>query len=346
MEKTKFDIPTLTVLKVIGIILFVFFLFLIRDVLVVLAVSFILSAALEPVVDKLQAKIKFPRWLGVISIYALFIAIVAVFVSLVIPVLNEQIRTLIANKNTYIGDINRMISSWPQEIQDQIKIFITSLPAEIKSWQVGGLTHRVSGIFSGIGSFVVVFVISAYVLSLKNGMNQTVSAFVPESRRDVFIKVFAEITRKMSLWFRGQLILSFTVGLATFIGLWIMHIPYALILALIAAFTELIPMVGPILGAIPAVLVALFISPIMAIIVGVFYVFVQQMENHILVPQVMKKAVGLNPVIIITSMLIGAKLFGIIGVILAVPIASSISVILKEWPAIQSGSEKEIKGGN
>jgi len=328
----KLDIPLATVFKIIGSLLLVFFLFLIRDVLVLLLISFILAAALEPAVDKLQTKFKFPRWLGALSIYALFIAVVYIFISMVAPILSEQVKSLISNKDDYIGDIQSMFSSLPQGYQGPIKDFIGNIPSEIKGWQIGGISHRVSGIFSGISSFFVVIVISAYILSLKNGMKQTISAFVPESKREVFTKIFSDITRKMSLWFRGQLLLSFTIGIVTYIGLTIMHIPYALVLAMIAAFFELIPMIGPILGAIPAILVALLISPILAIIVGVFYVFVQQLENHILVPQVMKKAVGLNPVIIISVMLIGAKLLGILGVILAVPVASSISVILKEWP--------------
>lgn len=332
----RLDISTSTMLKVVGILVFVFFLFLIRDVLIILTVSFILAAALEPVVDKLQKKFKFPRWLGALSIYALFLAILYVFIMMIVPILSEQVKTLIDNKDTYINDTQSMISSWPKEYQDQVNSFMNNIPTEIGSWQVGGISHRVSGVFSGIGSFMVILVISIYVLSLKNGMKQTVSAFVPEKRRELFIKIFGDITRKMSLWFRGQLLLSLSVGVVTFIGLSIMHIPYALVLAIIAAFTELIPMVGPVLGAIPAVIVALFISPVMALIVGIFYVFVQQLENHILVPQVMKKAVGLNPVIIISAMLIGAKLLGILGVILAVPVASAISVIIKEWPKSNS----------
>ncbi len=327
----KLDISLFLVLKIIGILLFVYFLFLIRDVLVILGISFILSAALEPVVDKLQRKFKMPRWIGVLSIYTLLVAGLYVFISMITPILNEQIRHLISNRDNYVNDMNRMISSWPVEIQDQIREAIRNIPEEIRSWGVGDISNKAFGIFSGIGSFVAILVISAYILSLKNSMKKTVSAFVPENRREQFLKVFSEITRKMSLWFRGQIVLSLTVGIVTYIGLSIMHIPYALILAIIAGFTELIPLIGPVIGAIPAVIVAFFVSPIMAIIVGAFYIFVQQLENHILVPQVMKKAVGLNPIIIISSMLIGAKLIGILGVILAVPVASSISVILKEW---------------
>lgn len=344
MDKTsiKLDVSLYTVLKVIGSLLFVYFLFLIREVLVILTISFILAAALEPVVDRLEKKLRFPRWLGALSIYGLFLAILYVFIMMVAPILSDQVATLIANRDGYISEVQSMISSWPQGYQNQVNDLINNIPTAISDWQLGGISHRVSGIFSGIGSFMAVLVISVYVLSLKNGMKQTVSAFVPEKRRKVFIKMFGDITRKLSLWFRGQLVLSLSVGVTTFAGLSIMRVPYALVLAIIAAFTELIPMVGPVLGAIPAVIVALFISPVMALIVGIFYIFVQQLENHILVPQVMKKAVGLNPVIIISAMLIGAKLLGILGVILAVPIASSVSVIIKEWPK----SNKEVKSGN
>lgn len=336
----KLEISTSTILKVVGILIFAYFLYLIRDVLVILLVSFILAAALEPAVDKLQKKLKFPRWAGAISIYILFLAVVYAFIMMIAPIVSEQVSHLIANKDNYANDVKSMISSWPREYQDQVNGFVQRIPEEIKSWQIGGITHKVSGIFSSVGSFVAIVVISIYVLSLKNGMQQTVSAFVPEKNRVVFIKMFSDITRKVSFWFRGQLILSFSIGLVAFIGLWIMHVPYALILAIFAGFAELIPMLGATIGAIPAIIVAFFISPIMALVVAIYFIFVQQLENHILVPQVMRRAVGLNPVIIISAMLIGAKLLGIMGVILAVPIASSIAVVIKEWP------KKEVTSGN
>lgn len=336
----KLDISLFSVLKIIGILLFVYFVFLVRDIIILLAISFIFSAALEPVVDKIQKKFRLPRWMGVLLVYLFFIAIIYVFVSMIAPVLREQGGTLIMNKDAYIERVYSFFSSLPQSYQNQISGVINSIPGELNILR-GGAFNRVFGIFSGISGLAIVFVMSFYILSLKNGMNQTISVFIPQNRRKVFVKVFAEIIQKMSLWFKGQLLLSFIIGLVTFVGLWAMHIPYALILAVIAGFTELIPIIGPVLGAIPAVIVAFFISPVMALIVIAFYVFIQQTEAHVLVPQVMKRAVGLSPIVVIFSMLVGAKLLGILGVILAVPVTSAISVILKEWSASSSLSQRD-----
>jgi predicted PurR-regulated permease PerM len=109
-----------------------------------------------------------------------------------------------------------------------------------------------------------------------------------------------------------------------------MGIEYAVPLALIAAFTELLPYVGPWIGAIPAVIVALAMSPIMALWVALLYLGIQQFENHVLVPQVMKRTIGLSPVIIIFSLLVGAKLLGILGVLIAVPVAAMIALVVEE----------------
>jgi len=334
----KLDISLFSVLKIIGILLFVYFIFIVRDIIILLAISFIFSAALEPVVNKLQKKLRLPRWTGVLLVYLFFISVIYVFISTIAPILREQVGTLIINKDAYMERLYSFFSSLPQNYQVQISGLINSMPSELNVLR-GGAFNRVFGIFSGISGLLIVFVISFYILSLKNGMNQTIAVFVPKSRRKVFVKVFAEIIQKMSFWFKGQLFLSFIVGSVTFIGLWIMHVPYALILAVIAGFTELIPIIGPFLGAIPAVIVAFFISPVMALIVAVFYIFVQQLENHILVPQVMKRAVGLSPIVVICSMLVGAKLLGILGVILAVPVASAVGVILKEWSAQKGGMD-------
>ncbi len=134
----------------------------------------------------------------------------------------------------------------------------------------------------------------------------------------------------MSYWIRGQVFLSFIVGVLVYIGLLIIGVNYALILAIVTGFTEILPIIGPIFAGGLAVLVALSDSPVIALWVVLLYVLVQQFENHFLVPQIMKKAVGLSPVVIIVTLLVGAKLMGIWGILLAVPVGSAISVVFQE----------------
>jgi len=122
----------------------------------------------------------------------------------------------------------------------------------------------------------------------------------------------------------------FIIGCLTFIGLYFLGVPYVLILALLAGLFEIIPYVGPIIAAIPAIILAFLVSPFLALLVILLYVVIQQLENYVIVPQVMKKAVGLNPIVIIVVMLIGAKLAGVLGLILSVPLAASVAEFLKD----------------
>ena len=336
----KIEIPLWNIIKIIALVVLFYLLFLIKDILVILIISFIFAATFEPVVDRFESKFHLPRWVGISLIYISIALIFYLFFSMVFPILKDQLSALLANWNQYIDRLESMASSLPGAYGARLRDALSSLPNELSSFQVGGIFRSLFGFVTGVAGLFVVLVISFYILSLKNGMNKTLSAFVPERRRDLFIKIFSKITKKISHWFGGQLILSFVIGVITFVGLWIMNIPYPLILAIFAAITELIPLVGPWIGAVPAVLVAFFISPVMALIVAIFYLFVQQLENHILVPQIMKKAVGLNPIVVILVLLIGARLLGVLGVLIAVPVTSAINVIIKEWP------RKERENGN
>ena len=129
---------------------------------------------------------------------------------------------------------------------------------------------------------------------------------------------------------RGQLILSLLIGTTTFIGLTLLGVEYALPLAIIAGLLEVVPVIGPIISGIPAVLVALTVSPLLAVLVGGLYLAIQQVESHVIVPQVMKRAVGLNPLLVILAVSVGTRLLGISGALLAVPIAVVIQVVAKE----------------
>ena len=139
-----------------------------------------------------------------------------------------------------------------------------------------------------------------------------------------------DITVKVSAWLGGQLLLGGIIGASSAIGLWLLGIPFFYVLALISGIGELIPVVGPILAAIPAIAVAASVSLNKVLLVIVFFVIQQQFENHVLVPKVMERQVGVSPVTVIVALLIGGKLLGIIGAILAVPTAAILQVVLGE----------------
>jgi predicted PurR-regulated permease PerM len=144
------------------------------------------------------------------------------------------------------------------------------------------------------------------------------------------------VQAKMGGWFRGQILLCFIIGLLYYIGLLIIGIESPLVLALFGGLTEFIPYLGPILGGIPIVFVAFVASPWKGLLALILLVIIQQAEGHFIVPKVMQKAVGLNPLISIIALLVGAQLYGILGALLAIPVATAVSVVYKEvrnyWP--------------
>jgi predicted PurR-regulated permease PerM len=145
------------------------------------------------------------------------------------------------------------------------------------------------------------------------------------------MNMFVRVQDKLGLWLRAQLLLSGIIFLVTWIGLLILGVKYSLVLALIAGITEVIPFIGPIIGAIPAVLLAFLQSPIKALLVLILYLVIQQLEGNILVPKVMQKTVGLNPIVVIVVILLGAKIAGVLGALLSIPVAVAIMTIAGDW---------------
>ena len=154
-------------------------------------------------------------------------------------------------------------------------------------------------------------------------------------------RLITRIQHKLGLWLKGQLILSLIIFGLVFIGLSIIGVEYALLLAFVAGVFEIIPFLGPTLAAIPAAFFGFTQSPVLGLLVIALYVLIQQLENHVIVPKVMSKSVGLNPLIVIVAFLVGAKIGGFIGVLLAVPVATAISVFLSDF--FEKRIEKEVK---
>jgi predicted PurR-regulated permease PerM len=156
-------------------------------------------------------------------------------------------------------------------------------------------------------------------------------AYVATERRAGARNAWNEIESRLGMWARGQLLLMGTMGLATGVAYTVLGLPVALLLALIAALAEAIPIVGPLLGAIPAILVAATVSPQLAVAVAGVYVVLQLVEGSVLVPVVMRHAVGISPLLVLLSLLIGAAVAGIVGALLAVPVAASVEIVLTHF---------------
>jgi len=201
--------------------------------------------------------------------------------------------------------------------------------------QIGSLpTQAVKfgvSVFSNVVSILSVLVLSFYFLLYRSKLNDQLAFVFGEDRKVQVGKIIDEIEMNLGSWARGEIILMFFVGLLIYIGLLILGIPFALPLAIIAGILEIVPVLGPNIAAIPAIIIGLTISPLMALAVAALCFLVQQLENYLLVPRIMEKSVGVNPIITLISLTIGYKMMGIVGIILSIPLFLTIKILVKEY---------------
>lgn len=327
------NITALTVFKIILIILLFYFLYLVKDILAILFVALILSSALDPWVDWMQRR-KIPRTLGIILIYLALFIVLSLVIYLLIPPIVEQVRELSDDFPTFWEKIITGISflkeySIEHGFIDSVRENLNAVSANLRG-AAGGVFSTVTSIFGGILSFFLVLVITFYMVVEENAVKKIVWSVAPEKHQVYIMQLVNRMQKKIGLWLRGQLILSFIIFTLTFIGLSILNVKYALVLALLAGLTEFVPYLGPLLAAIPAVFLAFAQEPMLALFVAVLYYIIQMVENNIIVPKLMQKVVGLNPVIIIVVLLMGFKIAGVPGAILSIPVATAANVFIQD----------------
>ncbi|MDX9893442.1 MAG: AI-2E family transporter [Patescibacteria group bacterium] len=331
------NISTLTILKFLGIIAVVLFAYFIGDILLMVFIAIIFAALIEPPVSYLEKK-KIPRALGIFLIYLILFLFLVLVIRLLIPPIAEQIGLFIQNFPGFWEQISQNYLSIKEYSQQQG--LLDNVMSGLKGLQSGlqqaatGVYGFIIAIFENLVNFIMILVITFYLVVEKDVMDRVLRAIAPARYHDHLSQLFTAIQKKIGDWARGQLILGLIIGVLSFIGLIILLPKYALVLALVAGITELVPYIGPILGAIPAVFLGFAVPPVSfgrGLAVLILYIVIQQVENNIIVPQVMKKSVGLNPVIIIIVMLIGTRIAGIIGLILAIPAATVVWVIVSDF---------------
>lgn len=339
MDNTPKQFLTLrSVINIVSVVLILWLLFILREVVIILILSFIFSAALDPLVDYLEKR-KTPRVLAIGGIYLVVILLLVLVIRLIIPPLIDQASMIVSQRDFYIDKILAFLSGLDVSLKEYLKSNASHLITSIAQAGEAGILSGASGIFNGVVDFILVLVISFYLLLEKDGTEKWITSYVPKAYQTKSLSIAKKITTKMSHWFRGQLFLGVIIFAIVYLGLSLLRVEFALTLAILAGFLELLPVIGPLIAGALAALVALTTSPVLSLIVISFYFLVQQLENHILVPLIMKKTLGLNPVAIIISLLVGGKLLGVIGIIIAVPVAAIISVLFNELYKNNLGGE-------
>ncbi|PJA20078.1 hypothetical protein COX60_02770 [Candidatus Berkelbacteria bacterium CG_4_10_14_0_2_um_filter_35_9_33_12] len=332
------DVSWMTYIRLVIVLAGLWLLWVIKDILFILLLVLIIVAVISPVVNKLSKKI--PRLLAIILVYLLMVILLGLFSYLIFPPLVTEVKELskqlpdlaLINSPEYVTLKAVIVSS--QEGLVSLAKELTNFSSRIYSTTLG--------FFGGIITVITVIILSFYLLIEEHGARNFIKQHLPIENRETTVEILRRVVYKIGSWIKAQLWLGLIVGLLNFVGLLIIGLPYAISLAIWTAVTELIPYVGPVLGGIPTVIVAFLFfpaEPIKWVLIIIWFTAVQQLEAQFLVPKIMQKVIGLSPVIIILSILVGGKIAGLMGVILAIPTAAIISVLIQEYPKIR----KELK---
>jgi predicted PurR-regulated permease PerM len=310
--------------------------YLARGVLLIVYVAALVAIGLSPLVTAIERREnaltgdRIPRWLAILSIYLIVIATLVGIGMLVFPPLVSQARELWQELPELLHRgqqflIDRGLMSRELSVREAVEKAPVGRGDAVET-----VVRGLWGVVGGIVGLFTILILAFYFLLDSDLITDTVVRLFPRSERPRVANAFRRVTNKVSAWLGGQLLLAGVIGGSAALALWLMGVPYFYVLALIAALGELIPIIGPLLAAIPAIAVAATVSPALALGVAIFFLVQQQFENHVLVPKVMSRQVGVSAVVVIVALMLGGALMGIVGAILAVPSAAILHVFFQE----------------
>ena len=309
--------------------------YLVRDVLLLIYISGVLAIGFSPTVRFIERQTllpigptRYPRWLAILVLYVAILGTLVGIGFLIVPPLAEQAQQLWIELPAMRDRALAYLAS--KGIEFDWRSAVSETPVSGGTDAVGAVFGAVAGVIGGLFGLFTILILTFYLLVEADDLRESMLRLFPTGRRARVASASRDITVKVSAWLVGQLVLGGVIGGSTAIALWLMGIPFFYVLALIAGIGELIPVVGPILAAIPALAVASTLSLKKALLVLVFFVVQQQVENHVLVPKIMERQVGVSAVTVIVALLIGGKLLGIMGAILAIPTAAILMVVFQE----------------
>jgi predicted PurR-regulated permease PerM len=335
-KTTQFDIPFFTIIKIISALALCYGLYLIFNTLLIVFVSIILASSIKPLVRK-AVEYKIPKTLATLVIVFGFLGLLVTTLYLGVQPLYKEIVGFIGN----FGEIlDRVSTNFNFKIPDSNKF------VELANSYAGNISSQVgsaSGELINFGRNLMTVLLSAlallaltfYQIAEENKVKNFIAEFF--NNKEKAKSIIERSEAKLGAWFRGQLSLMLFIGIITYCVLFVIGLfdptiaRFALPLAVIAGILEIVPVVGPTLALIPALLVAGATSPLYVIIILITYIIIQQIEANIIIPRVMNKAVGIDPMIVIIGIMIGNSLMGALGSLLSVPIMAVLSVLYEEW---------------
>ncbi len=324
-DVVRIEITSKTILFTIGVLLFLMFIRNLADLFLNLFVAFILMSSLKPSVDWLELK-RIPRSVASVLVIISSLALIFFVLYFVLP-------PLIIQSIDFIVYLSKQFILILGQLDEKITIRdLVSFPTFTQ--QIPSLTRIVSqtflGFFGNLFNLLSIFFFTLYFLLGINQLETISRRFLGEKQAVFFIDILRGVEKQLGMWMRAELILMLIIGIMSYIGLTLLGVKYALPLAVIAGMLEVFPIVGPVISAIPAFVVGATSSWVLGVATIALYTVIQQLENNLIVPMVMKKAVGIPPLAVLISLIVGQKLAGFSGIVLAVPFVAGTVIILKE----------------
>lgn len=315
----KVEVSAKTIVFAIFFILFLVLLWIIKDLILTLFVAFIIMSAVKPPVKWLGER-KIPRRIATIGVFLFFIVFFIFVLVWVVPPLVGETTLLVKHLPSMIENIHPSLMEY---------VNISSL-----SQYAPNITNQainlIRSIFSNIMFLVTTIFFSIYLTLEEGFIKKTISHFFEEKDVERVVGVIQKTEKRLGAWLLGEFVLMLVVGGMTYAGLLLIGVKYALPLSIIAGLLEVVPNIGPILSTVPAFVVGVTQAPFLGLSTIALYFVVQQLENHIIVPVVMKKVTGLNPIITLIALIIGGRLFGVLGVVLSIPFTLFLQTVLTE----------------
>jgi predicted PurR-regulated permease PerM len=324
-----------------------------NQVVFFLFIAIVIGTVIRPAVTWLYQR-GLPRTAGVIFVYLLLLLLLAGFLMLLFPLIIEQSTTIVAAMPGHYQDLRAWMINYPNPFIVQLSEFIpVTLPSPKPVQQTGEdvmvSVGQVSGYVISAARFffiLMVILVLAYYWTIDGPrVIQSFLLLVPQEKRENIGELLLAMEVKVGHYIVGQAVLCLVIGILALIAYLIIGLPNAIVLALVAALLEAVPIIGPLLGAVPAAIVALSISPDKLIWVIVATVVIQQLENSLLVPRVMSKAVGVNPFVTLLALFAFSSFYGVIGALMAIPMAATIQLFLNYFVFHPTAMEPDASTG-
>ncbi|PIZ47074.1 hypothetical protein COY32_02340 [candidate division WWE3 bacterium CG_4_10_14_0_2_um_filter_41_14] len=307
----------------------IFVAYWLSGLMISLFIAYILMATIMPAVHRFE-KLGFPRWLAIISVFILSFTVIGLFLGVTMGPLVTEMQRFFTAVPTFVQEsiagLNIEGSVFQPYVYDAVSTVaqqLASVPLDIVKF---GTTF-----FGGIINVIMVLIFTFYLALQNEGVHSFMVRVLPLGDKSEMPKLFESVDQRLGAWLRGQFLLMTIIGTVTYVALTIIGLPFALPLAIIAGLLEIVPIIGPIISAVPAMLVALTISPVKAVVVALLFTLIQQLEASVVVPRVMKSAVGLDPLVVLIALTVGGRMAGPVGALLSVPAVAVAMIVYDAW---------------